>query len=418
MSLLARARQGLETRAAWPGDDIPGQGGGWTSGMGRWFGSGNTTAEQSMRLSAVFACLRILSETIATLPLDTFFRAQGARRPYRPRPDYLNFGQPGLSKIDYFSQLMLSLLTDGNAYVWTPRRDDGTIIELVVLDPARMVVEMKDGKFRYTCNNVPLDPVYDLMHIKGMCLPGHAVGISPIQYAAETVGVGLNAQRYGAAFYDNSANPSVVISHPGKVDKDQARRWADEWNSGHQGASNAARIGVLSGGATMSKISLTPDEAQFLQTRQFTIPDIARFYGVPPHLIADASNSTSWGTGLSEQNMSFGQYSIRTWVERVEEGHSRLLTLDGLPDVFLKLDMDATLRASLIDRYQAAAIGVANEFLTPNEFRRSEDMAPVPWGDVPPPTVRREAVTPADSNVEPKTGTVPAGTPLTASVGR
>jgi HK97 family phage portal protein len=387
--------------------------------MGRWFGPSTTRVDDAMRLSAVFACLRLLSEAISTLPIDTFIRSNGARRAYRPRPDYLNFGQPGLSRIDYFSQVMLSLLTDGNAYVLTPRRADGTVIELVVLDPSRMVVEKHHGQLRYTCNNVPLDPVRDLMHIKGMCLPGHIVGISPIAYAAETVGVGLNAQRYGSSFFDNGAVPSVAISSPNKLEKDVARRWADEWNASHQGTSNAHKVAVLSGGATMSAVSITPEDAQFLQTRQFTVPDVARVYGVPPHLIADASNSTSWGTGLSEQNIAFGQFSLRPWTERIEEAHGRLLTLDGLPDVFLKLNMDAVLRASLSDRYESYKIAIDSEFMTPNEARRFEDMAPVPWGDVPPPTVRREAVGPLDSNVQPATGKPkPEPPPTSTGVGQ
>lgn len=389
--------------------------GDWASGMVWQAGAPSyapTTPDQAMRLSAVFACLRILSENIATLSLDTFRRVRGDRRPFRPRPAYLNFDPPGLSKIDYLSQVMLSLLTNGNAYVLTPRGPMGDLLSLLVLDPNSMTVNRKDGKVVYRCNNVDLDPNTELMHIKGMCLPGHIVGLSPLTYAAETVGVGLASQRFGSSFFDNGALPGAVIEAPGDFSQDAASRFGASWNAKHRGVGNAQKVGVLTGGATLSKVSIAPNDAQFLETRQFTVPDVARIFGVPPHLIADASNSTSWGSGLSEQNLAFGQYSLRPWTERIEEAHGRLLTIDGLPDVFLKLNMDATLRASLKDRYDAYAIGIANEFLVPNDARRLEDMSPVPWGDVPPPTNRREAVTPQDSNVTPGTGVpVPVPTP-------
>jgi HK97 family phage portal protein len=362
--------------------DSYGYGGGWTQGMARWRSGNAASSEQAMRLTAVFACLRLLSEGIATLPLDTFIRSNGTRRPW-PRPDYLNFGQPGLSRIDYLSQVMLSLLTDGNAYVLTPRRADGSIITLIVLDPARVVVSRVHGQLVYRCNNVKLDPITELMHIKGMCLPGQIVGVSPIAYAAETVGVGLNAQRYGSSFFENGALASAVIETPDKFSDEAAKRFRDTWNAGHEGVGNGNKIGVLTNGAKLTKVSIAPEEAQFLETRQFTVPDVARIYGVPPHLIADASNSTSWGSGLSEQNLAFGQFSLRPWTERVEEGHGRLLTLDGLPDVFMKLNMDAVLRASLKDRYESYQIAIEGEFMVPNEARALEDMPPVPWGNAP-----------------------------------
>jgi HK97 family phage portal protein len=350
--------------------------------------------------------LRLISENIATLPIDTFTRAGGVRKPYRPRPDYLNFGQPGLSRIDYFSQVMLSLLTDGNAYIVTIRGPDGAVVGLIVLDPTMVSVSRVRGQIEYRINGrtEPLNPVYDIMHIKGMCLPGALTGLSPIAYAAETVGVGLNAQRYGSSFFENGALSSAVIQSPGKFSKEAGARFRETWNAEHQGVGNANKIGVLTEGATLNKVSITPDEAQFLQTRQFSVPDVCRVYGVPPHLVADASNSTSWGSGLAEQNSAFGQFSLRGWTERVEEGHDRLLTTDGLPDVFMKFNMDAVLRASFKERMEGYQIAIDAEVMVPNEARKQEDWAPVPWGDVPPPTVRREAVGPADSNVQPSTG--------------
>lgn len=386
MSIL---RNALERRSIPDLPDTYGQPGhgSWGAGM-VWQGAGgvgNVSTEQAMRLSAVFACLRLLSEAVATLPLDTFTRDAGTRRVYRPRPAYLAFAPPEQSRIDYLSQLMLSLLTDGNAYVLTPRDRLGVPVSLIVLDPSLVEVQRKKGRVTYRCMEQDLDPQTDLMHIKGMCLPGALTGLSPIGYARETIGLGLAAQQFGTGYFDNGALPSAVIEVPAdkQFSQEATVRFRETWNAHHAGAGNANKIGVLTGGAKLQQVSINPKDSQFLEVRQFQVPDIARIFGVPPHLIADASNSTSWGSGLAEQNLAFGQFALRPWTERIEDGHGRLLTTHGLPDVFVKLNLDALLRASLSDRYESYVQGIAAKFLTINEARRLEDMPPVPWGDRP-----------------------------------
>lgn len=354
----------------------------WSEGM-VWTAHPGTavTPDSAMRLSAVFACLRLLSEAISTLPLDTFVREAGTRREYRPRPAYLSFQPEQGSRIDYLSQVMLSLLTDGNAFVATPRDGLGVPTDLIVLDPTRVKIDRVDGRVRYRIGDQPIDMPNDLMHIKGMTLPGALRGLSPIAYARETIGLGLAAQRFGQNFFENGALPGAVIETPGVMSDQAVKKFRDTWNAGHQGVANANRVGILTEGAHLTKISISPTDSQFLETRAFQVPDVARIFGVPPHLIADASNSTSWGSGLAEQNLAFGQFSLRPWIERIEDGHGRLLATHGLPDVFIKLNLDALLRASLKDRYEAGAIGIQNRFLLPNEQRSFEDMPPLPGGD-------------------------------------
>lgn len=366
-----------------PTYDDPGP---WGAGMVRWGGynaGSGVDAEQAMRLSAVFACLRLLSEAVATMPLDTFVRSDGARRPFRPKPDYLTFQPPQGSRIDYLSQVMMSLLTDGNAFIATPRNALGEPVGLVVIDPCKVKVERdQTGAVTYRVGENSYSD-YDVMHIKGMCLPGATRGLSPLGYARETIDLGLSAQRYGAAFFANGALPGAIVEAPGSFSQEAADRVTAMWNSKHQGTGNAAKVGVLTNGAKLTKVSINPEEAQFLQTRQFQVPDVARIFGVPPHLIADASNSTSWGSGLAEQNLAFGQFSLRPWVDRIEDAHGRLLTTHGLPNVFVKLNMDALLRAGTKERYDAYSVALASNFQMINEVRRLEDLPPVPWGDAP-----------------------------------
>jgi HK97 family phage portal protein len=168
-----------------------------------------------------------------------------------------------------------------------------------------------------------------------------------------------------------------VIETPGEMTREAAERFAESWHARHQGVGSANRVGVLTGGAKLQRVSIQPNDAQFLETRAFQVPDIARIFGVPPHLIADASNSTSWGSGLAEQNLAFGQFSLRPWIDRIEEAHNRLLVTHGVTEAFVKLNMDALLRASLKDRYESYAVGIASGFLEEDEARALEDMPPL-----------------------------------------
>ena len=356
----------------------------WGPGMVRYGYSGSggpVTIDSAMQLSAVFACIRLLSENVATMPLGTYERRADTRVSV-PLPDYLSFQPPQGSRIDYLSQVMLSLLSAGKAFVATPRDALGVPVDLVPLQPELVKVERSEtGIYSYRVGENRYTP-RDVMHIRGMTMPGAVDGLSPLQAAMKSIELGLAAQDFGSSFFRNGALPAGIIEAPGEYPKSSAERVASLWNRNHRGASNAGKIGVLTGGAKFVKVTISPEEAQFLETRQFTVPEICRFFGVPPHLVADASNSTSWGSGLEEQNLSFGQMSLRPWVARIEEAHDRLLTTHGQRNTFMRLNMDALGRAGTKERYDAYAVGLASGFLTINEVRRLEDLPPVPDGDV------------------------------------
>ncbi len=372
MSAIGRLLFGREERSYYPPIDAFGS---W--GQGMVFHPQTAVqpgVESSLRLSAVFACIRLLTDAVATLPMDTFVRQGGVRRPARPRPAYLDFNPPQGSRVDYLSQIMLSLLTAGNAFVATPRDREGVPVDLVVLDPVKVTVHNEGLPFEVDGRR--LDEL-DIMHIPGMRMPGQRLGMSPLSYARETVGLGLAATRFGSTFFENGALPSAVIEAPGSMSKEAAERFSESWYARHGGVANSNRVGVLTEGARLTRVSVQPNDAQFLETRQFQVPDIARFFGVPPHLIADASNSTSWGSGLAEQNEAFGKFSLRPWVSRIEDSHERLLTSHGLTRVFVRLNMDALLRPSTRERYEAHQMGIDAGFLHPDEVRALEDLAPL-----------------------------------------
>lgn len=371
-----------------PGYGQPGMGG-WLQGM-VWApsmgGAAGVTTGQSMGLSPVFACVRLLSEAIATLPLQTFTRSGGIRKPYYPVPAYLLFNPPLQSRITYLSQVMLSLLTDGNAFVATVRDAMGVPLMLVPLDPGQVTVDRVKGRIVFRAAGEEFDES-EILHIPGMMMPGDVRGVSPLRAARECIESGLRSQEFFQNTMRNHAVPPAVIEIPGgggdpAAERDRARRVADHWHQSH-GGGNAGRIGVLTNGAKLNTVAINPADLEWLESRKFTVSEVARFYGVPPHLIADASNSTSWGSGLQEQNEAFKQLSLGPWIERVEDAHTRLLTTHGLGDVFIKLNVDARLRASTMQRYEAYAAAIENGFMTVNEVRKLEDMPPVAWGDEP-----------------------------------
>lgn len=356
----------------------------WRQGMvwqpwGNSATGGSVNTSEAMRLSAVWACLRLLTDAVSTLPLEVYVHVDEVRQPFRPRPTFLEFGGSHTTRVDYLTQVMLSLLTAGNAYVATPRDALGTPTGLIPLDPTMVTPRRRADRSQevvYDMGSGTYDTT-EIMHIPAMRMPGCIEGLNPIAYARESIDLGLAAQRFGAAFFANGALPGAVIQTPGDMSDEAIKRFRETWYDRHGGVGNAQRVGVLTEGATLEQISIAPDDAQFLETRQFQVPDIARIYGVPPHLIADASNSTSWGSGLAEQNLAFGQFSLRPWLTRIEAAHDRLIATAGHPEAFVRLNLDALLRASTKDRYEAHKVGLDAGFLTIPEVRATEDLPPL-----------------------------------------
>lgn len=367
------------------GYGIPGYGS-WGEGM-VWQSSVGTSApvtfDSASHLSAVFGCWRLLTDVIATMPWDTYTVDGGTRLP-APKPTALKFEHPGLSQIAYLSQIMLSLLSDGNAFVATLRDDMGVPLALFPLDPLKVDVQRDKGVLFYVVGGERYG-WRDIMHIPGLMPPGALRGMSPLSAAREVIEGGLQQQRYGRDFTKNMAVPPAVIKVPSQggapdVEREKGRRVGALWNETY-GGGNAGKIGVLVGGAELQTVAVNQRDAQWLESRQFTVVEVARIYGVPPHLVADATNSTSWGSGLAEQNATFSQFTVQPATARIEEAHDRLVASAGLPDMRNKLNIDAKLRATPLQRAETTAIRIANRSMTINEDRALEDRAPVPWGD-------------------------------------
>lgn len=338
-------------------------------------------------IAAVWACIRIISDGVSTLPYEVTL-GKGANAEMTEAPHWLEQPSPTMDSIDFRVQVMISLLLRGNAYVLVIRDENGLVLELIVLDPDKVSPKVTtDGRVMYQVEGVNglLDHT-EIMHLKGLILPGSIVGISPLDQVAETLGLTLAVQRFGSAFFGNGAMPSAVVEVDGELSPDGARIMKRSWEAMHRGASKAQGLAVLTSGAKFKQVSIAPEQAQFLATRGFQVAEIARIFGVPPHLIQDASGSTSWGSGLSEQSVNYVTHTLRPWVTRLEAALTRLarserpeLSASSKP-LYVRLSMESLVRGDYASRIATYRTALEAGIYNLDEVREMEGRPPLPDG--------------------------------------
>ena len=343
--------------------------------------------DSALTLSSVYAAIRLLSDSVSTLSLDVFYRSNGSDLKFRPLPTWVFNMSPELRNHEILGQVITSLLLDGNAYLATLRDETGRVLSLSVLDPSDITPNLgtdDQGVQRLTFTSSKAAGVTltsrDITMVRGLMKPGQIKGLSPVTAAREFLGLGIATQKFGAAFFGNGATPGSVIEVPGQLSPEGAQALKTAWNEVHKGAGNGNRLAVLTESAKFSKISLSPEDAQFLETRQATVQDVARLYGVPPHLLADASGSTSWGSGLHEQNVAFSQYSLRPLVTRVEAALTSIMRSEGIAVAFARFDLESMRRVTA-DRWSSYSTAVNCGVLSIDEVRAYEGLAALPDGE-------------------------------------
>ncbi len=343
--------------------------------------------DAALTLSSVYAAIRLLSDSVSTLDLDVLYRSGGSEQKFRPLPPWVLSMSTELRNHEVLGQVVTSLLLDGNAYLATLRDDTGRVLSLSVLDPTDITPSMGSddgGAQRLTFTSAKAPGVTftsrDISMVRGLMKPGQIQGVSPVTAAREFLGLGIATQKFGAAFFGNGATPGAVIEVPGQLSPEGAQQLKSAWNEVHKGASNGSRLAVLTESAKFSKISLSPEDSQFLETRQATVQDVARLYGVPPHLLADASGSTSWGSGLAEQNVAFSQYSLRPLVTRVEAALTSIMRSEGIAVAYARFDLESMRRVTS-DRWAAYSTAIQSGVLSIDEVRSYEGLAALPDGE-------------------------------------
>ena len=353
--------------------------------------SGKTVNERTaLQTTAVYACVRILSETIASLPLHVYRYTEGGKAKDTEHVLYTllhDEPNPDMTSFVFRETLMSHLLIWGNAYSQILRDRSGQVIGLYPLLPDQMSVHRSEkGKLYYVYNRYEEDnPNFqekgsivlsqeEVLHIPGLGFDG-LIGYSPIALAKNAVGMTLACEEYGASFFGNGANPGGVLEHPGIL-KDPAKV-RDSWNAVYQGTRNAHKVAVLEEGMSYKQIGIPPEEAQFLETRKFQINEIARLFRIPPHMVGDLEKSSF--SNIEQQSLEFVKYTLDPWVVRFEQALKKSLLLpEEKKTHFIKFNVDGLLRGDYQSRMNGYAIGRQNGWLSTNDIRELEELNPIP----------------------------------------
>ena len=353
----------------------------WGSPYSFFFGtssSGKSVNEKTaLQTTAVYACVRILAETIALLPLHTYRYSPNGKEKAATHPLYYllhSEPNPEMTSFVFRETLMGHLLLWGNAYAQIIRNGRGTVMALYPLLPNKMMVSRtdqgilyyqyeKDGQTYFLGNQ-------DVLHIPGLGFDG-LIGYSPVAMAKNAIGMAIATEEYGAKFFANGANPGGVLEHPGVV-KDPAKI-RESWNAVYQGSGNAHRVAVLEEGMKFQSIGIPPEQAQFLETRKFQINEIARMFRIPPHMIGDLEKSSF--SNIEQQSLEFVMYTLDPWVVRWEQAMQRALLTEGEKrQYFVKFNVDGLLRGDYQSRMNGYAVGRQNGWLSSNDIRELENL--------------------------------------------
>ena len=361
----------------------------WFPRSGGYYGTESgimVNAETSMRVSAVFACVRILAWTIASLPLPIYRRMtpRGKKRAVN-HPLYAllhDAPNPEQTSFQFRALLMTHVALWGNAYAEIEADALGNIIALWPLPPWRVEplrskttgslyyeVALPDGTKKEI-------PAYSMLHIMGIGTDG-LKGLSVIGVARQSIGLSLAAEEFGARFFGGGANMGGVAEAPGKLDDKTYKRLKDSLDEKYSGLGNAHRILLLEEGLKYTRVGIPPNDAQFLETRKFQITDVARIFGIPSFMINDTEKTSSWGTGIEQMGIGLVVYTMRPWCVNWEQEIQRKLLI-GDPEYFAEFLLDGLLRGDTASRYASYAIGRQWGWLSADDVLELENRNPLP----------------------------------------
>ena len=360
--------------------------------FGKSISGANVDEFSAMRVSAVYACVRILAESIASLPLHVYEYKNGGKERVTKHPLYfLLHDSPNADMTSFvFRELMMThLLLHGNCYAQINRTNGGRAIGLYPLAPNRVRVEREDSGeivYQYTptagerqfksSEQVTLSS-WNVLHIPALGFDG-LIGYSPIAMARNAIGVAIATEEFGAKFFEQGARPSGILSHPGII-KD-FNKLREEWQKIYGGSSNTGKVAILEEGMKYESIAIPPNDAQFLETRKFQIAEIARIFRVPLHMLNELDRATF--SNITQQSLEFVVYTLTPWLVRLEQGFNKaLFTENERGKFFVKFNVEGFLRGDYQSRMQGYSIGRQNGWLSANDIREMEDMNPISDAD-------------------------------------
>lgn len=334
--------------------------------------------ESAVKINAVYAAVRLYSDTVSMLPRDTYIRSDGERRPFRPKPAWVENPDPdGLTAQQFYAQWITSKLLSHAACVRI-LRDRGEVVALKVLNPLRVErIRLGSGDIAYRVDGTTIVAAEDMIYDTEMLMPGALMGSSRVDELRETLGLSKALDAWAARYFGQGTVASVIIEYPGDMSPEQAKTVKDSFEQNSRGWRNAHRPNILTGGAKINKLADDAEKAQLTAAREFALEEVARAFRIPPAMLQSQKPGSIAYSSREQDAIQFVTYSLLPYVAAIENHLSRLLPSTA----FLRFNVDSLLRASLTDRYAAYSQGIQAGFLSINDIHRLEDMRPVSGGD-------------------------------------
>lgn len=345
--------------------------------------SGNVSDEQAMRLNTVYSCVKILSETVSSLPCHLYrLKGDGKEVHYSPLCDLIKYKPNDWQTApEFFSHMMTSLLMDGNFYAYINRTSSGRVIEILPV-PHESVSVKQDSNYNiiyeisFQDGKSDVLTQDDILHIKNISLDG-VKGMSPLTYNAHAINNAIAARDYAGNVFANDATPRGILGTEGILSDDAYNNIKESWNSSYQGTSNAHKIAILEQGLKFTPMSMSPADVQLLEARKYSRTEICSMYRVPPHMVADLERATF--SNIAHQDLAFYKATILPYLTNIESRLNRSLL--NVNTQFFKFDVSNLLRTDLESRVASYKTLIETGVMSPNEAREKLDMNPREGGD-------------------------------------
>lgn len=348
--------------------------------------SGTRVTESGiLGIPAVFSCVRILAESIASMPLITYERQpngdKSRARSFSLYPILHDIPNPLMTSSELWEMMVGHLALRGNAYAYV-EREAGEVVALWPLHPAKVTVQLEDRALIYTYQNDGTERKFrstDILHIRGLS-PDGVIGYSPLAMCRDTFGAAIAVREYSAKYFKHDASPSGILTTPQALNQTQSEIIRENWNKGHQGSSKSHKVAVLGGDLKWQSVGVSPEDSQMIDSSKFSVVEIARIFRVPLNLVMDYERSTY--SNVTEQNRSFLTHTLRPWLTRIEQAcFKSLLTEQEKQRYFVEYLTHDLLRGDTKTRFQSYAIARKAGFMTVNEIRAAENLNRIDGGD-------------------------------------
>ena len=332
-------------------------------------------SDTAFQVNAIFSAISLISDTISTLPVDSFIRRDGQRTAFRPRPAWVQKPDVDTTKEAFYGSVIVSMLLDGNAFIRVFSNRRGDITNLVVLNPQDVSIKRNGvGRVMFEVEGEKkLLSSEDCIHIADVVRPGNMRGVSRVNALKENWGLALALEKYASRFFGYGASTQGIIEYPGKLTGDQAKQLQEGFASRHRGWNRSHKTGILSAGATYKPTTVGNDQAQFIDSRRMAVEDVARAFNVPPHLLGlPGTNSYA---SVEQNNLAWVTHCLRPIVQKLEGALTPLMARSQCGETaFVEFNLDGLLRADIQSRYSAYSTGLLSGFMTINDVRRLEDL--------------------------------------------